>query len=1064
MFEQAADLSPSEIKAYRNFAFTDTLSNPGNDPFFSVDNAAFWISSLGYQLYLLHDDSVISSTRWGPEDASTKQLIAYRTYILADQYVGHPFFSLENPDIWINPIAFQAYMDSTQDPVLSSTPATSRAPSRATSSISMAESHASSRVSFIPSSRASSPVSYASSDMLSRPSSSMSVEVIEIHDSDSDDPGSTAFPAARSTASSGNPFVPKVEIVDASISLSSLPPATVPDTKPERKKKGKGKGKLQQPQQTAITRQEKVDHIVHSTSVPTTYDVPRTPTALLVDLSGSVELLRAPEGHLVPLDTFIRAQNHESWDGGAGHTVGDVNVAGFTSNLSEKIRCRRCHLKCNGIDTCEFFEEEIFDGLERYEADEKGMQELWDRALDQNEEEAASGIICRFPNQGGTRVSSASALCAPLPHVSPLVLNVAVVDPTTLKVAVAAHDLVISLIPPRSRQDAGRRTSPRCMSSDGAARAAGIVVLNEARLDPGIDHLSAVKIIDGLHAKGSRVKDFRLQCGALPTPDCTDNPLAERRRHARRWCRTHGERAAASLPVPGDILGRDRALEQREDSDALRSFLECMCSRGRWKGSLWSLRMRLQTPSAHGKRFFIGCSDWKRSEQGKHLYWPMPWNIDEAVMQFVLDNDGHLPNGPQSLNETCFLTAHPRIGLNNCSYSHIIDGQIRVPEIRRRKCKSEMIIFIPVKPSPATLHKAIVILRNPHNHPMHPKTKPSAEDNVKLGTAVKSAGLTGLTVQKLRNGQFLRPPHCRFTMENRSQKAVLHMPTVDGFEISSPRRRRSSIRWGWDGKVKHTSFSVSDARARAKVGVGRSRSGEGEGEGESESESEGGQRVGRSSGGGGGESKSEGSDEGSGGASVGSVVALRLQWARPRAGAGASASAGVGFSTLVAAGKAEGEGGSLPARARARARARESARGKGESESEGQGQEREGEWGSVAAGLLQRVRRRGWESALAGRLQRARARAACRLVAAGEGEGGARLQRCEGEALQVYLRGTSQPLPTRSSPQMRKPPRHRRTLHGAHVGGAHSSEVVPVAGGRRRALMSDVAPEVLFAL
>jgi hypothetical protein len=77
--------------------------------------------------------------------------------------------------------------------------------------------------------------------------------------------------------------------------------------------------------------------------------------------------------------------------------VGDVNVTGFTSNLSEKIRCRRCHLECNGIDTCEFFEE-IFDGLERYEADEKGMRGLWGRALDQNEEEAASapGIICRY--------------------------------------------------------------------------------------------------------------------------------------------------------------------------------------------------------------------------------------------------------------------------------------------------------------------------------------------------------------------------------------------------------------------------------------------------------------------------------------------------------------------------------------------------------------------------------------------------------------------------------------------------------------------------------------------
>jgi spermidine synthase len=43
------------------------------------------------------------------------------------------------------------------------------------------------------------------------------------------------------------------------------------------------------------------------------------------------------------------------------------------------------------------------------------------------------------------------------------------------------------------------------MSSDGAARAAGIVVLNKARLDPGIDHLFAVKIIDGVHAKGGKV-------------------------------------------------------------------------------------------------------------------------------------------------------------------------------------------------------------------------------------------------------------------------------------------------------------------------------------------------------------------------------------------------------------------------------------------------------------------------------------------------------------------------------------------------------------------------------
>jgi hypothetical protein len=32
--------------------FTDALRNPGNNLFFSVDNVAFWLSYLGYQLYL----------------------------------------------------------------------------------------------------------------------------------------------------------------------------------------------------------------------------------------------------------------------------------------------------------------------------------------------------------------------------------------------------------------------------------------------------------------------------------------------------------------------------------------------------------------------------------------------------------------------------------------------------------------------------------------------------------------------------------------------------------------------------------------------------------------------------------------------------------------------------------------------------------------------------------------------------------------------------------------------------------------------------------------------------
>ena len=41
---------------------------------------------------------------------------------------------------------------------------------------------------------------------------------------------------------------------------------------------------------------------------------------------------------------------------------------------------------------------------------------------------------------------------------------------------------------------------------DAAAKAAGIVVLNEVGLDPGIDHLYAVKTIGEVHAKGGKVR------------------------------------------------------------------------------------------------------------------------------------------------------------------------------------------------------------------------------------------------------------------------------------------------------------------------------------------------------------------------------------------------------------------------------------------------------------------------------------------------------------------------------------------------------------------------------
>jgi saccharopine dehydrogenase-like NADP-dependent oxidoreductase len=57
------------------------------------------------------------------------------------------------------------------------------------------------------------------------------------------------------------------------------------------------------------------------------------------------------------------------------------------------------------------------------------------------------------------------------------------------------------------------------------AKEAGIIILNEIGLDPGIDHMSAMEIIDGVHNLKGKIKSFRSYCGALPSPEASTNPF-----------------------------------------------------------------------------------------------------------------------------------------------------------------------------------------------------------------------------------------------------------------------------------------------------------------------------------------------------------------------------------------------------------------------------------------------------------------------------------------------------------------------------------------------------------
>lgn len=104
--------------------------------------------------------------------------------------------------------------------------------------------------------------------------------------------------------------------------------------------------------------------------------------------------------------------------------------------------------------------------------------------------------------------------------------------------AVAAHDLVISLIPytyhAQVIKSACRNkkhvvttsyTSPAMLELEDEVKKAGIVVMNEIGLDPGIDHLYAVKTIDEVHKQGGKITSFLSYCGGLPAAEDSNNPL-----------------------------------------------------------------------------------------------------------------------------------------------------------------------------------------------------------------------------------------------------------------------------------------------------------------------------------------------------------------------------------------------------------------------------------------------------------------------------------------------------------------------------------------------------------
>lgn len=133
-------------------------------------------------------------------------------------------------------------------------------------------------------------------------------------------------------------------------------------------------------------------------------------------------------------------------------------------------------------------------------------------------------------------VDRASKLVAGHPRGRAELLDIA--DRSALAAAIGRADVVVSMVPytfhpvvAELAVEQGRSVvtasyvSPAMRELDDRAREKGVILLNELGLDPGIDHMEAMRVIHGVHDAGASVLGFTSWCGGLPAPEANTNPF-----------------------------------------------------------------------------------------------------------------------------------------------------------------------------------------------------------------------------------------------------------------------------------------------------------------------------------------------------------------------------------------------------------------------------------------------------------------------------------------------------------------------------------------------------------
>lgn len=121
-------------------------------------------------------------------------------------------------------------------------------------------------------------------------------------------------------------------------------------------------------------------------------------------------------------------------------------------------------------------------------------------------------------------------------HPNCTVMRLDIFDAENRQKAIEQCDIVVSMLPARMHMEVARDciafdkhlvtasyVSKEIKTLDSQAKEKGLVFMNEIGLDPGIDHMSAMQVIDRIREKGGRMILFESFTGGLVAPESDDN-------------------------------------------------------------------------------------------------------------------------------------------------------------------------------------------------------------------------------------------------------------------------------------------------------------------------------------------------------------------------------------------------------------------------------------------------------------------------------------------------------------------------------------------------------------